>query len=92
MEIGHALKVCRTAKGYSLEELAERAKLSQSYLSMIETGNRTPTLSSIDKIAAALEVPTPIILFLAADKDELRGLNADTVQRLSAALLDAVRA
>ncbi|MGK2913985.1 MAG: helix-turn-helix domain-containing protein [Porticoccaceae bacterium] len=92
MEIGHALKICRSAKRFSLDELAERAGLSQSYLSMIESGKREPTLSSIEKVAKALGVPTPILLFLAAEKGELEGLDAETIRRLSAAVLDVVRA
>lgn len=92
MEIGHALKICRSAKKLSLDELAERAGLSQSYLSMIESGKREPTLSSIEKVAKALGVPTPILLFLAAEKGEVEGLDAETTRRLSAAVLDVVRA
>ncbi|MBV8125970.1 MAG: helix-turn-helix transcriptional regulator [Paucibacter sp.] len=92
MEIGHALKICRSAKKLSLDELAERAGLSQSYLSMIESGKREPTLSSIDKVAKALGVPTPIILFLASDKGELQGLDEETTNRLSAVVLEIVRA
>lgn len=75
-----------------MDELAERAGLSQSYLSMIESGKREPTLSSIEKVAKALGVPTPILLFLAAEKGELEGLDAETIRRLSAAVLDVVRA
>lgn len=92
MNIGHALKITRSAKKLSLEELAERADLSQSYLSMIESGKREPTLSSIRKIAEALGVPTPILLFLAAEKRELEGLDAETSRRLSAAVMDVMRA
>ena len=91
MEIGRALKVCRSAKGLSLEVLAERAGLSQSYLSMIESGKREPTLTSIEKVAVALDIPTPIVLFLAADKEDLRGLDKETAQRLSEAVLSVVR-
>jgi len=91
MEIGRALKVCRSAKGLSLEVLAERAGLSQSYLSMIESGKREPTLTSIEKVAVALDIPTPIVLFLAADKEDLRGLDTETAQRLSEAVLNVVR-
>jgi transcriptional regulator with XRE-family HTH domain len=92
MNIGHALKVTRSAKNLSLETLAERAELSQSYLSMIESGKRKPTLSSIQKIATALGVPTPILLFLAADKGELEGIDAETARRMSAAVMDVMRA
>jgi transcriptional regulator with XRE-family HTH domain len=92
MNIGHALKLTRSAKKLSLETLAERADLSQSYLSMIESGKREPTLSSVQKIANALGIPTPILLFLAADKSELEGIDAETSQRLSAAVMDVMRA
>ncbi|MBY0266797.1 MAG: helix-turn-helix domain-containing protein [Burkholderiales bacterium] len=92
MEIGNAVKICRSAKKLSLEELAVKVNLSQSYLSMIESGKRMPTLPTIEKIAKALSVPTPILLFLAAEKNELKGLDAETTYRLSAAVLDVVRA
>lgn len=92
MNIGHALKLTRSAKKLSLETLAGRADLSQSYLSMIESGKREPTLSSVQKIANALGIPTPILLFLAADKSELEGIDAETSQRLSAAVMDVMRA
>lgn len=92
MEIGHALKICRSAKKLSLDELAERSGLSQSYLSMIESGKRKPTLSSIEKVSKALGVPTPILLFLAAEKGELQGLDVETTNRLAAAVLEVVRA
>lgn len=91
MNIGHALKVCRSAKKLSLGELAGRTDLSTSYLSMIESGKREPTLSSIEKIAGAMGVPTPILLFLAADTAELEGIDPETSRRLSAAALDVMR-
>lgn len=92
MNIGHAVKVCRTAKGLSLGDLAGRTELSTSYLSMIETGKREPTLSSVEKIAVAMGVPTPILLFLAAEDGELNGIDAETAQRLSVAVMDVMRA
>lgn len=92
MNIGRALKICRSARKLSLDELAERAGLSQSYLSMIESGKREPTLASIEKVSKALGVPTPILFFLAAEKSELVGLDTETSRRLAAAVLDVVRA
>lgn len=92
MNIGHALKVCRSAKKLSLGDLAGLTELSPSYLSMIEAGKREPTLSSIEKIAGAMGVPTPILLFLAAENRELDGIDAETSRRLSAAVMDVMRA
>ena len=92
MNIGHALKITRSAKKLSLQELADRTELSPSYLSMIESGKREPTLSSVKKLAEALGVPTPLLLFLAAEGSELKGLDAETSRRLSAAVMDVMRA
>jgi transcriptional regulator with XRE-family HTH domain len=92
LNIGHALKVCRSAKKLSLGDLAALTELSPSYLSMIESGKREPTLSSIEKIASAMGVPTPILLFLAADSREIKGIDPETRRRLSAAVLDVMRA
>lgn len=44
------------ARGFSQEELADRAGIHWTYLG-IERGERNPSLVNIDKIAAALEVP-----------------------------------
>lgn len=92
MNIGHALKICRSAKKLSLEDLANATDFSRSYLSMIESGKREPTLSTIEKIAKSLAVPIPILLFMAAEKDELKGIDGETASRLSAAALDLMRA
>jgi transcriptional regulator with XRE-family HTH domain len=92
MNIGHALKLCRSAKNLSMEEVSARAQLSQSYLSMIETNKREPSLSTVEKLASALEIPTALLLFLAVEKGELSGLDSETTRRLSAAALDVMRA
>ena len=39
------------------EDLSERARISVSFLSMIERGERSPHLETLSKIADALEVP-----------------------------------
>ena len=92
MNVAQALKVCRSAKRLSLDTVATDAGFSRSYLSMIESGKREPTLSAMEKIAAALEVPLPIILFLAADAEELEGLDEEVVNRLSSAALNVMKA
>ncbi len=45
----------RHDKGWSQEELADRAQLHRTYISGVERGVRNPTVTVVDKIAAALD-------------------------------------
>lgn len=51
------LKKLRTERGQSQAELAERAGLSQPAIGVIEAGQKSPTVRTLEKLAAALEVP-----------------------------------
>ena len=44
----------RRAKGWSQEELADRAGLHRTYISGIERGIRNPTITIVEKLAATL--------------------------------------
>lgn len=56
--LGTHIRALRTAKGWSQEELADRAGLHVTYLSGLERGRRNPTLNVITDIARALHLPT----------------------------------
>ncbi|RXM42660.1 transcriptional regulator [Flavobacterium sp. YO64] len=51
------LKELRSEKGISQEELAYRAEITLSQIARIETVKINPTVSTIFKIARALDVP-----------------------------------
>ena len=51
------LRLSRMGPKMTQEELSERSRISVSFLSMIERGERSPHLETLAKIAAALEVP-----------------------------------
>lgn len=53
---GEQIRALREERGYTLQDLARRANLSLSYLSEIERGSKRPSLKTIDKLAAALNV------------------------------------
>lgn len=53
---GETVRVLRSSKGYSQEEFAARASVHRTYIGGIERGERNPTLSTICKIAIALDV------------------------------------
>lgn len=56
------LKQARTAKGYSLTELAERAGQALSTVSRIEAGDRPPSVDQLLALANALQCSTDFLL------------------------------
>jgi transcriptional regulator with XRE-family HTH domain len=54
--LGERVRALRKRKVWSLEELAERAKMHVTYLSSVERGYRNPTLNVLAAVASALEV------------------------------------
>lgn len=78
--IGEKLRTARQRRQMSLRELAEKAEVSASMLSQIETGKANPSVRSIYSIAAALAVPVD---YFFPDQD-------DNHQNVSAAESSAV--
>ena len=60
------LKRARLAKHLSQEALAAKAKLSTSYISMLERGQRSPPLDTLEELAKALAVTPTSLLSKAA--------------------------
>jgi len=58
---GSSIKRWRNHRGFSQEELAERANLHRTYISDVERGARNLSLESIDKLARALEISVPVL-------------------------------
>lgn len=56
------LREARTEKGFSQEELADRAGLHRTYISQIERGVKSPSLRSLELITDALEMPLWVLL------------------------------
>ena len=55
--VGAEVRRLRKRMDLTVSELATRAKLSQGMLSKIETGQATPSLSTLAALATALDVP-----------------------------------
>jgi len=58
---GAAVRLRRDHLGISQEELAGRAGLHRTYISDVERGARNVSLESIQRLAAALEVPLSVL-------------------------------
>jgi transcriptional regulator with XRE-family HTH domain len=85
-EVGRRIRQLRTARVGSRmtqEDLSERARISVSFLSMIERGERSPHLETLAAIAEALDVRVAD-LFEAED-------GSDGVEPMYRPLIDACR-
>ena len=54
--VGRNLRRLRNGKGWSQEELAFRAKVDRSYISQLETGVYSASVTMLGKLAKALGV------------------------------------
>lgn len=54
--VGHAIRRAREAAGLSMRALARRSEMSQPFLSQVEKGATSPSLSSLYRLAHALGV------------------------------------
>lgn len=92
MNLGNAIRTSRLKRGLSLETLSKKAGVSVSYLSMLENSKRDPTISTVEKIAVALDVPIEILFFLGADKGELSGIDRELAGQLALTALELLDA
>jgi len=67
MNIGSVIKNLRLKRDVSQKELVRSLRITQGYLSLIESGDREPSFELIDKIAAALKIPPQLIFLLSCD-------------------------
>jgi transcriptional regulator with XRE-family HTH domain len=59
---GKVLRELREAKNISQEKLAEYCELDRTYISLLERGLRQPTITTLFKVAKALDIaPSELI-------------------------------
>ncbi|HEY5328872.1 MAG TPA: helix-turn-helix transcriptional regulator [Acidobacteriaceae bacterium] len=98
MNIGVTIRAFRLQKGMSQGDIEKRTGLLRCYLSRVENGHTVPSIETLQKIAAALDLPLSQMFDdqpvrempgLSLDEDEIRFLTQ--VQRYSAHLNEGDR-
>jgi transcriptional regulator with XRE-family HTH domain len=91
-QIGHnmnyskAIRVARSLADLSQGELADRAEIDRSYLSLIESGKRQPSVETIEKIAVALKLPFHLLSLLGSEEADKQKADPRQIESLSLAL------
>jgi transcriptional regulator with XRE-family HTH domain len=62
LNLAHSIRSLRLRNGLSQRQLALRMSVPRTYVSKIENQKATPTLSSLERLAKALEVNVPELL------------------------------
>ncbi|MFQ6110837.1 MAG: cupin domain-containing protein [Nitrospinota bacterium] len=62
MKLGKKIRNIRLRRGRSIPEVAEASGLSRGFISQVENERSSPSISSLEKIAQALDVPLPYLL------------------------------
>src|SRR3990172_4287777 len=57
INVGRRLRELRIARGFSIRALAQKSGLNVNTLSFIENGKTSPSVSTLQLVAAALELP-----------------------------------
>lgn len=76
------VKFFRELKGFTQEELAEKAKLSTKFIGEIERGAGNPTVESLARIAEALQIPPALLL----TEETLETLSKQEIETIRKAL------
>ncbi|MEE0777179.1 MAG: helix-turn-helix transcriptional regulator [Bacillota bacterium] len=80
--IGKRIAKVRKSRGYTQDNLAERANLSNNYISHIEKSHSIPSLETFVNLCEALEV-TPDEILLGSVKESETYLNSEIDNKLS---------
>jgi transcriptional regulator with XRE-family HTH domain len=102
-DLGKRLQKFREMRGLTQVQLGEKAGMKPAAVSHFETGQRSPSLESLVKLADALEISADALLgraspesltqvdpiFLRASRSDAQTL--DTVKRVTAAILAGVK-
>lgn len=82
-QLGLRIRELRSAQRMSQEELAFKAGISPAHLGQIERATKNPTVDTVGKIAAALDVPVTALFTM--DAVSTTPVNA-TVEKINAQL------
>lgn len=76
IDVGQRLKHLREERGVSMRSLARTSGLSANALSMIERGLTSPSVSTLNKLAGALEVPVTAFFRTERERSKIVHLKA----------------
>lgn len=92
LDIGRTIRMIRQAKGMRLNRLAVKARVSVPFLSLLENGERQPSLGALRRIAAGLRVPSEVLIVLSQPRGGTLRTPVKRARALGAAIVKLAEA
>ncbi len=92
LEIGRAIRLVRTANGKSLSEVAVASRTSTPFMSLVESGARSPSIETLRRIAKALGVPSEVLIHLSMPTPDLLPVRGNASQSLARSITELAEA
>ncbi len=93
--MGERIRTLRKERGWSQEELGEKADLHHTYVGAVERGEKNASIDTLDKIAVAFNIEILDLFALAQgrmDVDRLRAHVIEEIRELSPGTLKLIAA
>jgi transcriptional regulator with XRE-family HTH domain len=89
-KLGKAIRQIRELRGYSQEQLGEKAGLKGNTVALIERGQRGVSLDSLNDLAASLEVPAACLTMLASKGFKGDSTSIELVKNMQELILSTI--
>ena len=71
MDVGQAIKTIRKKQGMSQQQLAEKCGMSINGVSLIETGQRFPAKSTVERLCQAFGIPKSYLMLATIEEQDI---------------------
>lgn len=88
MTIGVSIKHLRTVKGLKQQEVSKAVGITQSYLSLIESGKKTPTIKTLQSFADYFQAPLPILFWFTIEESDVKEEKVEAFRALKPTIDD----
>jgi transcriptional regulator with XRE-family HTH domain len=88
MNYAKAIRTIRAAKGLDQKDLALCLGVDKSYLSLLESGKRKPSVDFLENFYKKIKIPPHLFLLLSYEKDDLSNISSLETNKLATELVE----
>jgi len=91
MKFGSTIRRLRKRQGINQQILADRIGVTQTYLSLLESDQKTPSINLINSLSRELKIPPSILAYLTLDKREILKNKHDAFEKINPLIEDLIQ-